>query len=56
MAPSTRPDILIFMYVTDILRLLDRAGGRGFERSDSHIELWRAGAGVDTVEDDDAGV
>jgi len=24
-------------------------------RSDSHIELWRAGAGVNTVEDDDAG-
>jgi hypothetical protein len=37
--------------------LLERAGGRGLvERSDSHIEEWRAGAGVDTVEEDDAGV
>jgi hypothetical protein len=36
--------------------LLERAGGRGLVRSDSHIEEWRAGAGVDTVEEDDAGV
>ncbi len=31
-------------------------GGRGFVRSDSHIELWRAGAGVDTFKDEDARV
>ena len=36
--------------------LLERAGGRGLARSDSHIEAWRAGAGIDTIEDDDAGV
>jgi hypothetical protein len=40
----------------DRMRLLERAGGRGLVRSDSHIEVWRAGAGVDTVEEDDAGV
>jgi hypothetical protein len=36
--------------------LLERAGGRGLVRFDSHIEVWRAGAGVDTIEEDDAGV
>ena len=35
------------------MRLLDQVG---FERSDSYIVLWRAEAGVDTVEDDDGGV
>lgn len=36
--------------------LLERAGGRGLLESDSHIEEWRTGAGVDTIEEDDAGV
>ena len=36
--------------------LLERAGGRGLVRSGSHIEEWRAGAGVDTIEEEDAGV
>jgi hypothetical protein len=32
--------------------------GRGLVRSDSHIEAWWAGAGhgVDTIEEDNAGV
>jgi len=30
--------------------------GGAFERSGSHIELGRVGAGFDTVEDEDAGV
>lgn len=38
------------------MRPFDREDGRGFVRSDSHIELWRAGAGVDTEDDEDAGV
>lgn len=36
--------------------LLERADWRGLVRTDSHIEAWRPGAGVDTVEEEDAGV
>src|SRR6266566_5092846 len=34
--------------------LLEQAGGRGLVRSVLYIEAWRAGAGVDTIEEDDA--
>jgi hypothetical protein len=30
--------------------------GRGLVRSDLHIEAWWAGAGIDTIEEDNAGV
>jgi hypothetical protein len=59
-AASTRPLAYLCLCISfegcDRMRLLERAGGRGLVRSDSHIEVWRAGAGVDTVEEDDAGV
>jgi hypothetical protein len=33
-----------------------QTGWRGFVGSDSHIKAWWAGVGVDTIEEDDAGV
>ena len=36
--------------------LLEQAGGRGLVRSVLHIEAWRAGTGVNTIEEDDARV
>jgi len=62
-AASTRPVTYLCLCTSRIsfegcegMWLLERAGGRGLVRSDSHIEAWRAGAGVDTIEEDDAGV
>jgi hypothetical protein len=62
-AASTRPLAYLCLCTSrisfegwEIMLLLERAGGRGFVRSGSHIEEWKAGAGVDTVDEDEAGV
>jgi hypothetical protein len=60
-AASTRPVTYLCLCTSRISfvgceSVRDRAGGRGFESSGSHIEMGRDGAGVDTVEHEDAGV